>query len=138
MKIENQNNISIDELLDNLKGRYPSAEIKKPLLTKRSIIIPVNNMKHVIRPRGADFNTDFTLPVWVAIVALLGSMILFSVIVSLIYGQFMFGIGGALWIFLILLATKAIYKSTQKDAFNGFYNDVREAINKPKNDSSIF
>ena len=45
MKVENQNNISIDELLDNLKNLYPSAEIKKPFLTKRSIIIPVNNMK---------------------------------------------------------------------------------------------
>lgn len=138
MKIENQNNISIDELLDNLKSRYPSAEIKKPFLTKRSIIIPVNNMKHVIRPRGADFNTDFTLPIWIAVVALVGSIILFSGIVSLIYGQLMFGIGGALWIFLVVLATKAIYKSTQKEAFNAFYSDVREAITKTKSDSSIF
>lgn len=32
MRIENQNNISIDELLDHLKGRYPAAEIKKPFL----------------------------------------------------------------------------------------------------------
>ncbi len=138
MRIENQNNISIDELLDNLKSRYPAAEIKKPFLTKRSIIIPVNNMKHVIRPKGADFNTDFVLPVWVAIVALFGSMILFSGVVSLIYGQLMFGFGGVLWIVLAVLATKAIYKSTQKEAFNAFYSDVRDAMTKTRSDSSIF
>lgn len=138
MRIENQNNISIDELLANLKDRYPTAEIKKPFLTKRSIIIPVNNMKHVIRPRGADFNTDFVLPVWVAIVALFGSMILFSGIVSLIYGQLMFGIGGALWILLAVLATKAIYKSVKKEEFGVFYSDVRDAMTKTRSDSSIF
>ena len=82
----------------------------------------------MIRPRGADFNTDFTLPIWIAVVALVGSIILFSGIVSLIYGQFMFGIGGALWIFLVVVATKAIYKSTQKETFNAFYSDVREAM----------
>ena len=138
MKVENRNNLTIDELFDNLTGHYPAAKIKKPFRSQRIIIIPVNNMKHVIRPRGADFNTDFTLPIWVTIVALLGSTILFSGIVSLIYGQFKFGIGGALWIFLVLLATKAIYKLTQKEAFNTFYSHVREAMTKAKGGSSIF
>ncbi|GEM_PF-1187919 len=138
MKIKNLNNLTIDELFDNLKARYPTAEIRKPFRSQRCIVIPVNKMKHVIRSRGADFNTDFTLPVWVAIVTLLGSIILFSGIVSLIYGQFMFGIGGALWILLVLLAAKAIYKSTKKETFNAFYSDVREAITKTKSGSSIF
>lgn len=138
MKIENQNNISVDELLDNLKSRYPAAEIKKPFLSPRSIIIPVNNMKHVIRPKGAYFNTDFVLPVVVAVIALLGSMIIFSVILSLIAGQFVFGIGGALWIVLAVFATKAIYKSVKKEEFNVFYEDLRAAVNASKSDSSIF
>lgn len=138
MKIENRNNLTLDELFDNLKDRYPNAEIRKPFRSQRCIVIPANKMKYVIRARGADFNTDFTLPIWVAVVALLGSIILFSGIVSLIYGQFKFGIGGALWILLVLLAAKAIYKSTQKEAFNSFYGDVREAMTKTKSDSSIF
>lgn len=138
MRIENQNNISIDELLDNLKGRYPSAEIKKPFLSPRSIFIPVNNMKHIIRPKGAYFNTDFILPIAVAIIALFGSMIIFSVVLSLIFGQFVFGIGGALWIVLAVLATKAIYKSVKKEEFNVFYSDVRDAMTKTKSNSSIF
>lgn len=138
MRIENQNNISIDELLDNLKDRYPTAEIKKPFLTKRSIIIPVNNMKHVIRPRGADFNTDFVLPVGVAILALLGSIVLFTVVISLIFGQFVPSIGGGLWIVLAIFATKAIYKSVKKEEFGVFYSDVRDAMTKTRSDSSIF
>lgn len=138
MRIENQNNITIDELLENLKDRYPTAEIKKPFLTKRSIFIPVNNMKHIIRPRGADFNTDFVLPVGVAIIALLGSIVLFTVIISLIFGQFVPSIGGGLWIVLAVLATKAIYKSVKKEEFGVFYSDVREAMTRTKNESRIF
>lgn len=138
MKIENQDNISIDALLDQLKIRYPAAEIKKPFLSQRCIIIPVNNMKHVIRPKGAYFNTDFALPIVVAILALLGSILLFSVILSMIFGQFMFGIGGGLWIVLALLATKAIYKSVKKEEFNAFYDEVRTAATAAKGENSIF
>ncbi|RYE00393.1 MAG: hypothetical protein EOP54_00375 [Sphingobacteriales bacterium] len=138
MKIENQHNMSIDELLDHLKSRYPAAEIKKPFLSSRSIIIPVNNMKHVIRPKNTYFNTDFVLPVGVAILALLGSVVLFTVVISLIFGQFVPSIGGGLWIVLALFATKAIYKSVKKEDFNLFYEDVRAAVNTTKSDSSIF
>lgn len=95
-------------------------------------------MKHIIRSKGAYFNTDFVLPVAIAIIALFGSMIIFSVVLSLIFGQFVFGIGGALWIVLAVLATKAIYKSVKKEEFNVFYEDVRAAVNATKSENSIF
>lgn len=119
MRIENHNNLTIDELLDHLKGRYPSAEIKKPFLSSRSIIIPVNNMKHIIRSKEAYFNTDFLLPVALSVSVLTVSIILFTLILSLIAGAFIFG-GVAIWIVMALLITKGIYSSVKKEEFNVF------------------
>lgn len=138
MKIENRNNLTLDELFDHLKNRYPNAEIKKPFRSQRCIVIPVKNMKHVIRTKGADFNTDFTIPIWLAIVALFGSVLLFSGVISLIDGQFKFSIGGALWMLLVLLAAKAIYRLVKKEEFNAFYAAVSIAARAAKSDSSIF
>jgi len=137
MKIENPQNRSLQEVLSRLASKYPGAEIKKPFLTPRTIIAPRENFKFLVRDRSQFFRVDFTPPALWIVAAIVLSSVLVSAILSLIYGQFVFGFGGVLWILLILLIVKAIFKSRNKAKFDAFYTDLRHAVNS-NDESSIF
>jgi len=64
-------------------------------------------------------------------------MVFVSLVLSLIYGQFVFGFGGVLWIILALFVVKAIFKSRNKSRFDVFYADLQQAVNSDQQ-STIF
>lgn len=137
MKIENPQNRTLDEVLFSLSAKYPGSEIKKPFLTPRSILAPHENFKFLVRDKKTFFNIDFGPPVIWVIGAVIISFVLASIILSIIYGQFVLGIGGALWIILGMLLVKYIFKSRNKAKFETFYADVQSAVNSHDNTSII-
>jgi hypothetical protein len=137
MKIQNPQNKPLQEVLLGLSVKYPGSVIKKPFLTPNSIFVPKENFKFLVRDRKTFFKIDFAPPVLWVIGAIRLSFLLVSIVLSLIYGQLVFGIGGALWIILGLLIVKAIFKSVNKSKFEDFYIDVRNAVDKD-DASSIF
>lgn len=137
MKIQNPTNKPLPEVLNALALKYPGSVIKKPFLTPYTIIAPHENFKFLVRDRKTFFKIDFMPPVIWTIGAVVLSMVLVSGVLSLIYGQFIFGIGGVLWILLGLLIVKAVFKSVNKNKFDSFYVDVQDAVNK-NDQSSIF
>lgn len=137
MKIQNTQNKSLQEVLAQLATKYPGAEIKKPFLTPRTIIAPYGNFKFLVRDRTQFFKVDFIPPVlWILAAIVLGSVMV-SALLSIIYGQFVFGFGGVLWILLSLLIVKAIFKSKNKAKFDAFYADLQQAAHSDAQ-SSIF
>lgn len=130
MKIQNTHNKPLQEILVELSAKYPRSEIKKPFLTPRTILAPHENFKFLVRDRKTFLKIDFIPPVIWVIGAIILSFILVSIVLSIINGQFVFGIGGALWIVLGLLIVKAIFKSMNKQKFETFYADVQSAVNK--------
>ena len=137
MNIQNPQGKPLPEVLARLAVKYPGSEIKKPVLTPETIIAPFSNYKFLVRNKKGYLKVDFTPPVLWVIGAVILSAVFLSAILSAIYGQFVFGIGGALWIVLAILVVKAIFKSRNRDQFNKFYTDVREAVDRD-NDSAIF
>ncbi len=137
MKIQNPNNKPLQEVLAALEFKYPGSVIKKPFLTPLSILAPSENFKFVLRDRKSFLKVDFIPPVIWVIGGVLLSLVLVSAVMSIIYGQLVFGIGGALWIVLGIFIVKAIFKSMNKAKFEAFYSDVQDAVNKRDN-TSIF
>jgi hypothetical protein len=137
MKIQNPHNKPLQEVLSSLSSKYPGSEIKKPFLTPRTIIAPHENFKFLVRDKKSFFFIDCIPPVLWVIGAVVLSFVLASGVLSLIYGQFVLGIGGALFIIVSLLIVKVIFKSMNKQKFDTFYADVRTAVNKDES-SSIF
>lgn len=137
MKIQNPTNKPLAEVLNGLALKYPGSVIKKPFLTPNTIIAPHDNFKFLVRDRKTFFKIDFMPPVIWVIGAVLLSMVLVSAVLSLIYGQLVFGIGGAIWILLGLFLVKILFKSRNKNKFDTFYIDVQDAVNK-NDQSSIF
>ncbi len=137
MKVQNPYNKSLQEILAQLAPKYPGAVIKKPFLTPQTIIAPKDNFKFLVRDRSSFFRIDFMPPVIWTIGAIVLSMVMLTTILSLIYGQLVFGFGGVLWILLALLIVKSIFKSRNKSQFEAFYADLQQAVsNDPQ--SSIF
>jgi hypothetical protein len=130
MKIQNPNNKPLQEILVALSPKYPGSEIKKPFLSPKTILSPHENFKFLVRDRKTFLKIDFIPPVIWVIGAVILSFIFVSVVLSVINGQFVFGIGGALWIVLGLLIVKYIFKSMNKQKFETFYADVQSAVNK--------
>lgn len=137
MKIQNPQHKSLPEILSQLAVKYPGAVIKKPFLTPNTIIAPKGNFKFLVRDKNAFLRIDFIPPVLWTIGAIILSMVFISLVLSLIYGQFVFGFGGVLWMILAILAVKAIFKSRNKNQFDAFYADVQQAVNSDEQ-SSIF
>lgn len=137
MKIQNPHNKPLQEILFSLSAKYPGSEIKKPFLSPITILAPQENFKFLVRDRKTFLKIDFIPPVIWVIGAVILSFILVSIILSVINGQFVFGIGGALWIVLGLLIVKYIFKSMNKQKFETFYADVQSAVNKDDS-TSIF
>ncbi|WP_118976680.1 hypothetical protein [Taibaiella koreensis] len=138
MKVQNPQSKPLQEVLSRLASKYPGAEIKKPFLTPRTIIAPSDNFKFLVRDRSQFFKVDFTPPVLWIIAAIVLSSVMVSAILSLIYGQFVFGFGGVLWILLSLVIVKAIFKSRNKAKFDAFYADLQHAVNSSDDSSQIF
>lgn len=138
MKIPNASGVTLDELCNRVLHTYPNATIKKPFLSPRSIIVPLGNIKHVIRERRGNFVFDFVPPVWLIVGSVVLSMLMISLVFSLIYGELRFGIGGALWIVLSILLLKAAYKNKNREMFEVFYNDVQGFVNNSRDANSIF
>jgi len=137
MKVENPQNVALETVLAGLSTKYPGAVIKKPFLTPRTIIAPHENFKFFLRDRKTFFKIDFAPPVLWVIGAVVLSIVAMTIIISLIYGQFVPSFGGALWIVLSVLLIKVVYKSRNKQKFDNFYADVQSAINGHTG-SSIF
>src|SRR5205809_415896 len=114
MKIQNPYNKPLQKILVRLSAKYPGSEIKKPFLSPKTILAPQENFKFLVRDRKTFFKIDFIPPVIWVIGAVILSFILVSIVLSIINGQFVFGIGGALWIVLGLLIVKSIFKSMNK------------------------
>ncbi len=137
MKIQNPQQKPLPEILSQLAVKYPGSVIKKPFLTPTTIIAPKGNFKFLVRDKSTFLRIDFIPPVLWTIAAILLSMVFISAVLSLIYGQFVFGFGGVLWIILALLVVKAIFKSRNKGQFDAFYADVQQAVSSDEQ-SSIF
>jgi hypothetical protein len=137
MKIQNPQSKPLQEVLLRLSAKYPDVTIKKPFLSPNTIFVPKENFKFLVRDRKTFLKIDFIPPVLWVIGGIILSLILVSAVLSLIYGQLVFGLGGALWIILGLLIVKAIFKSVNKPKFEEFYIDVRNAVDKD-DASSIF
>ncbi|RQO30214.1 hypothetical protein DBR32_11585 [Taibaiella sp. KBW10] len=138
MKIQNPTAKPLQEIADQLSQKYPGVTVKKPFLSGNTIFIPTENFKFLLRERKTQLIVDFVPPVLVSILSIVLSIVLLSAVLSLIYGQFVFGFGGALWLVLGFLVAKAIFKSTKKERFENFYKDVEEAIQGRQSDSRIF
>ena len=137
MKIQNPQQKPLQEVMEKLSDKYPGAAIKKPFLTPYTIIAPKDNFKFLVRDKKTFFRIDFIPPVLWVIGAVVLAAVLVSAIMSLLAGQFVFGIGGALWIILAMLIVKAVFKGMNKQKFDAFQADVEDAVNR--NDaSSIF
>ena len=137
MKVQNPQNVPLETILEGLSIKYPGAVIKKPFLTPRTIIAPYENFKFLLRDRKTFYKIDFTPPVLWVVGAVVLSIVVMTAILSIIYGQFVPSIGGALWIVLSVLLIKVIYKSRNQQKFDNFYADVQSAING-RGGSSIF
>lgn len=137
MKVQNPQRKPLQEVMQQLSGKYPGAVIKKPFLTPNTIIAPKDNFKFLVRDKKTFFTIDFIPPVLWVIGAIVLAAVLVSVIMSLFAGQFVIGIGGALWFILALVIVKAIFKSRNRQAFETFQADVSDAVNRNEA-SSIF
>lgn len=137
MKIQNPQQKPLQEVMEKLSGKYPGAVIKKPFLTPYTIIAPKDNFKFLVRDKKTFFRIDFIPPVLWVIGAIVLAAVLVSVIASLLAGQFVFGIGGAVWIILAMLIVKAVFKGMNKQKFDTFQADVEDAVNRNEA-SSIF
>jgi hypothetical protein len=120
IKIPNPRNETLQQLLPRVQEQYPGATIKKVFLSPEAIFIPYNNFKFVVRRKNDVYKIDHTLPVLYAIGAVVVSMVLVSIVMSLIYGQFVWGIGGALWIVLGIVIMKYLFQTIKKDEFEQF------------------
>lgn len=138
MKIQNPTAKPLQEIAAQLEQKYPGVIVKKPFLTPNTIFVPTENFKFLVRERKSFLVVDFIPPVLVNILSIILSIVLFSGLLSLMFGQFSFGIGGGLWIVLVFLIVKAIFKSTKKEKFEAFYKDVEDAIQGTQSDSRIF
>lgn len=138
MKIQNPQQKPLQEVMENLSGKYPGAVIKKPFLTPRTIIAPKDNFKFLIRDRKTFLKIDFIPPVLWVIGSLVLAAVILSVVLSLLMGQFSLGFGGALWVILAMLIVKAIFKGRNKQKFDTFYADVQDAVDNRHDASSIF
>lgn len=120
IKIPNPRNQTLQELLPRVQEQYPNATIKKIFLSPEAIFIPYHNFKFVVRRKNDLFKIDHTLPALYAIGAVVLSVIFVSIVMSLIYGQFMLGFGGALWIVLGIFLMKYLFQTIKKDEFEQF------------------
>lgn len=118
--IPNPGNQTLQQLLPRIQEAYPDAKIRKIFLSPEAIFIPQKGYKFVVRERKGNFKIDHTLPVLYAIGAVLISVVLVSVIMSLIFGQLTWGIGGALWIVLGIFIMKYVFQVVRKDEFERF------------------
>lgn len=128
MLLPNPRNESLGQLLPLVQSRYPAAVTKKVLLSPEAIFIPQNGFKFVLRKTKKGLKIDHTLPVLWSIGAVLISVIMASFIMSLIFGQFMFGIGGALWVVLGIFLMKYLFSVAKKDQFEAFRTELSTVI----------
>ncbi len=138
MKVQNMQRKPLEEVMDGLSGKYPGAVIKKPFLTPRTIIVPKDNFKFLVRDKKTFFMIDFIPPVLWVLGAIVLAAVLLSTILSLLAGQLAFGVGGALWVVLAMLIVKAIFKGRNREKFETFKADVEDALNRRQDASSIF
>jgi hypothetical protein len=128
MKLPNPQQETLQQLLPRIAANYPNARIKKVLWTPEAIFVPHDNFKFVVRRHKQNLKIDHTLPVIYVIGAVIISVILVSIVMSIIYGRPMLGVGGALWIVLGIFTMKYIFQQVKKDEFLQFRNELTSMI----------
>lgn len=126
--ISNPRAESLQQLLPLIQAQYPAATIKKVFLSPEAIFVPQPGFKFVIRKVKTGLKIDHTLPVLWAIGAVVISSLIASVLLSLIYGQFAFGFGGALWIILGVFLMKIVFRSVRKEQFESFKTSISSLV----------
>lgn len=127
MNIPNPRGESLQQILPSLQTRYPDAQIRK-IFFSEAIYVSQDNFKFVVRHKKTSLKVDNTLPVLWALGAILISVVIVSLVMSLIYGQLMFGIGGALWIILGMLIMKYFFRRVKKEQFESFKNNLTDVV----------
>ncbi|ANH80466.1 hypothetical protein A8C56_05195 [Niabella ginsenosidivorans] len=83
--------------------------------------------------------TDFVPPVFITILAIVLGLIGSFVMAFIVYSMGgRFTIGGVLWIVLLLLLLKFIYKLNNKEKFDRFHMDLNTALTQSGQPGSIF
>ncbi len=83
MKIQNPQQKPLQEIMQQLSGKYPGAVIKKPFLTPYTLILPRDNFKFLLRDKKTFFRIDFIPPVLWVIGAIVLAAVFLSVVASL-------------------------------------------------------
>ena len=139
MQIDNPQKASLQEILPRLQGLYPAAVIKKPWIGPEIISIPVDNFRFFIRRRrnNGRLITDFQPPVLWTVLAMLGVVVVVSVLLTVLLRTPVIGGMGWLPIVLGVFVVKAIFKSRNKERFDRFDADVTRAAQGAE-EGSIF
>ena len=92
----------------------------------------------LLRYKKDHLKFDFIPPVlWVLGGIIMGAGI-FTIILSVIAGQLVISIGGAIPILIGVLIIKYIFKNTRKEEFDSFTLDATQIINGNNNENSVF
>jgi hypothetical protein len=129
MNITNSQSKSVEQIFSEVQQQFPKAELKKPFLSPRTIIIPHDNFKFLLRYKKNHLQVDFTPPVLWLLGGMLAGFALFTVILSIIFQQFVISFGGVIPVIAGVLIIKAIFKSTKKDAFKSFEDEANILVN---------
>ncbi|MCF3109091.1 hypothetical protein LL912_09910 [Niabella sp. CC-SYL272] len=143
MKFTNPTGRTLTEIQSNLSFHYPNIKTRKAFFNAfgpQHLLVPSGAVKHVIRPtkNNTVLVTDFIPPVFITLAALLVSIIVVSLILTLLLKVPVFGGAGGLGFILIFLLIKAIYKSANKEKFEKFHTDLELALTSSNQPGSIF
>ncbi len=129
MTIPNPQQETLQQLHARIAPNHPGAKIRKVLWSPEAIFVPYGNFKFVVRNRKGNLKVDHTLPVLYTIAAIVISIALATLVLSLIYGQITPGVGGALFIVLGIVIMKYIFQRVRKTEFEQFRNELTSTAN---------